>query len=249
MDLDDRSSAEALRRARIAALPRWYSPLAHLAGTLSVGVISFALALWVLEAPRWQDFVIVLPTLVFANFFEWWAHKNVLHRRRRFFGSLYEQHMPLHHRTYRWEDMAIRDRREFRFVLIPASGVLGIVLTTAPLAVGIGLVLGTNVGAVALMTMAFYVVTYELTHLTYHLPATHPLHRLPFIARLAEHHGQHHDWELMARWNFNVSFPLADVILGTSAPKALVEQRRAEIAARRGHDQVSSADPGPSRAR
>lgn len=233
MDPEDRSSVESFRAARIAALPRWYSPLAHLAGTLSVGVLAFGLALWVIKDPRWVDFLIVPAMLVFANFFEWWAHKNVLHRPRRFFRDLYEQHTPLHHRTYRWEDMAIRDRRELRFVLMPASGVLGIVITATPLAVAIGLALGTNVGCVALMAMAAYVILYELTHLTYHLPTEHPLHRLPFVARLAEHHARHHDPAMMAKWNFNVSFPLADFVLRTCAPKALVEERRAAIAARR----------------
>jgi hypothetical protein len=233
MDADDRSSVESYRASRIAALPRWYSPMAHLAGTLSVGVASFALALYLIDGPGWQDFLIIPPMLVFANFFEWWAHKNVLHRRRRFFKELYEQHTPLHHRTYRWEDMAIRDRRELRFVLMPASGVLGIVLTATPVAAAIGLLLGTNVGCLALMAMAFYVIAYELTHLTYHLPAEHPLHRLPFVAKLAEHHARHHDPAMMAKWNFNVTVPLADFILRTCAPKELVAERRAAIEARR----------------
>lgn len=213
------------RARQIAAVPRWYSPYWHLAGTAGIGVLAITLAVLNLHAVRWTQLLVVPPILVFANFFEWWAHKNVLHRPRWPFGILYDKHTPLHHRIYRWEDMAIRNVRELAFVLIPARGVLGICFSASPLAFAIGLVFGPNVGWLALTTMSLYVVAYELTHLCYHLPASHPLQRVPLIKRLSAHHARHHDPALMARWNFNVTVPFADWVLGTMLPKDIIDQR------------------------
>lgn len=213
------------RAERLAAIPRWYSPYGHLAGTLGVGVLATAIAVSHLHAIRWTHCIVVPLMLVFANFFEWWAHKNVLHRPRWPFGILYEKHTPLHHRIYRWEDMAMRDVREFAFVLIPARGVLGIVVSASPLALALGLVFGPNVGWLALLTQSLYVVAYELTHLCYHLPPSHPVQRVPLVRRLSAHHARHHDPALMARWNFNVTLPLADLVLGTMLPKEVIDER------------------------
>ena len=219
-------SATELRARRLAEMPRWYSPYGHLAGTLSVGLIAFMIALCMLEDVRWYEALVIPAMFVFANFFEWWAHKHVLHHPRWPFGDLYEKHVPLHHAIYTSRDMAIRDIREFRFVLIPASGVLGIVISAAPLALVIGALLSANAGWLAMMTAALYVTFYELIHLVYHLPPTHPLRRLPFVDRMSRHHRDHHDRGLMGKWNFNVTLALADLFLGTIAPRALIEERK-----------------------
>ena len=213
------------REQQLARIPRWYSPYGHMAGTLGVGIIATAAALWHLHGVRWAQLLVIPAVFVFSNFFEWWAHKNVLHRPRWPFGILYEKHTPLHHRIYRWEDMAVRDVREFAFVLIPARGVLGIVLSAAPIAVLAGLLLGPNVGWLTLMSQALYVVAYEMTHLCYHLPPTHPVQRIGVIRWLSAQHARHHDPALMNRWNFNVTVPLADWVLGTLLPKDIIRER------------------------
>jgi hypothetical protein len=208
----------AFRAELLTRIPRWYSPVGHLLGTTGVGVAATAIAIARIHGLTWPQLLAVPITVVAANFFEWWAHKNVLHRRRRLFGYLYEQHTPMHHRLYREEDMAVRDRRELKFVLMPAMGVLGIVLSASPIAIAVGLLVSPNAGWLTLMTQALYVVSYELTHLSYHLPPDHWVRRIGFIRRLAAHHARHHDPRRMQRWNFNVTLPLADWVLGTSAP-------------------------------
>ena len=54
---------------------------------------------------------------------------------------------------------------EFRLVLIPAWGVVGIVLMDAPLAAVLALAGLRNVACLFVATSAFYVVSYELLHL------------------------------------------------------------------------------------
>jgi hypothetical protein len=159
-----------------------------------------------------------VPTvLILANFFEWHVHKNLMHRRFPLLPVLYDRHTPEHHRIFEQHDMAIRNTRELRLVLIPAMGVLGIVLSTVPAALITGLVISRNVGWLVLASSAFCVVGYELTHLAYHLPERSLVYRLGFVRTLRAHHARHHDPRLMQSSNFNVTVPLADAIFGTLA--------------------------------
>jgi hypothetical protein len=229
----DSRSRSSFREHALKLTPRWYSPWAHLAGTAGIGLATLVLALVSLEGVVALELLVVPVTLVAANLFEWHAHRHVLHRRFRPLEVLYRQHTPGHHRVYRYGDMAMRSVREFRLVLIPASGVLALVVLTSPVALLVGWLLGANVGWLFLLTASSYVVLYELTHLCYHLPEHHPLHRLPFVRRLAEHHARHHHPPLMQRWNFNVTVPLGDWLFGTIAPPDLVAKARDEAASTR----------------
>ena len=237
MDGDVRAHSEPPRsdepRAEmLAAIPAWYWPWGHLAGTTGVGVAGVVLAVTHLEAPRVADFSVIPATFVFANLVEWFVHRYFMHERRRPLAVLYDRHTPEHHRVYRYESMAIRSVREFRLVLIPAAGVLGIVLLAAPVARVTALAWGANAGWLFLLSSAVYVVGYELSHLAYHLPETFPAYRLPVLRTLREHHARHHLPSLMRRANFNVTIPLADLLFGTLASSAEVQAARARHAAR-----------------
>jgi sterol desaturase/sphingolipid hydroxylase (fatty acid hydroxylase superfamily) len=229
MDGDLRPSAktrrlQAFRRRLIRKVPAWYSPWVHLAGTVGIGVVTLFLAAPHLAGPTAYDFVTVPVALVFANLVEWLAHKHLMHHRRRPFTVLFDRHTPEHHRVYVYETMAIEDLRELRLVLIPALGVLGIVLLAVPAAIVAGLLVNENVGWLFLMTSAVYVVGYELSHLAYHLPERSLVYRLPFLRALREHHARHHHPELMQKANFNVTIPLFDLVFGTLASAATIEK-------------------------
>jgi hypothetical protein len=176
------------------------------------------LAAFRLSAPSAWELVTVPATLVFSNLVEWLAHRYLMHQRRFPLTVLYDRHTPEHHRVYRYESMAIRSRRELRLVLIPAAGVLGIVLLTAPVAAAAAALSSANVGWLFLMTSAGYVVGYELSHLAYHLPESSLVYRIPLLRALREHHARHHIPSLMQRANFNVTIPLGDWLFGTLAP-------------------------------
>jgi hypothetical protein len=209
-------------------IPAWYSPWGHLAGTVGVGVVSLALAIINVEQLKWAELLTIPLVFVLSNFIEWYVHKNVMHRRVWPMTVLYDRHTPEHHRVFRYADMAIRSPRELRMVLIPAMGVLGIVLMQAPGALLSGLLISSNVGWLFLLSSALYVVSYELTHLCYHLPENSLIYRLSFMRKLREHHARHHEPALMQNWNFNVTIPLADLVFKSIAPQELVEraQRR-----------------------
>ena len=215
---------QAFRRRLIRKVPAWYSPWAHLAATVGIGLTTLIAAAPRLHDPSRYDFVTIPVALVFANLVEWLAHKHLMHHRRRPFTVLFDRHTPEHHRVYGYETMAIEDPRELRLVLIPALGVLGIVLLAAPAALVAGLVLNDNVGWLFLMTSAVYVVGYELSHLAYHLPERSLVYRLPLLRTLREHHARHHHPDLMQKSNFNVTIPLGDWLFGTLASADTIEK-------------------------
>jgi hypothetical protein len=226
----DSRSREQFRADLLAKQPRWYSPWVHLALTTGIGVGAIAVCLPRLVSPTWLELLTVPVVFVVSNLAEWHAHRNLLHRRFRPMAVLYDQHTPMHHRMYRYGSMQIQSWRELRFVLIPAMGVFGIVITAAPAAALAGHFLGANVGWLFLMTAALYVVGYELSHLAYHLPERSFVGRLALVRVLREHHALHHDPRLMQRYNMNVTIPLADLLLGTMAPRELVAEAKKRLA-------------------
>lgn len=207
------------RERMLARVPRWYSPYAHLAGTVGIGVFAVIVCISQLRAPAAIELLTLPMAFVFANLIEWIAHKHFMHRRRRFFSVLFDRHTPEHHRVYRKDAMAMKSARELRLVLIPAMGVLGIVLLATPAALLAGLLANENVGWLFLLTSAVYVVGYELTHLCYHLPESTPLYRVSFVRFLREHHAEHHAASRMQHFNFNVTVPLFDLLFRTMAPR------------------------------
>ena len=227
----DLRSREQFRTDLLAEQPRWYSPWVHLAATAGVGVAALAIALPRIRQLAALELLTIPLVFVVANIAEWHAHRNLLHRRWKPMAVLYDKHTPMHHRMYRYGDMEIRSSRELQFVLIPAMGVLGIVLATAPAAALSGLLFGPNVAWLFLVTAALYVVGYELSHLAYHLPRNGFVGRLALVRILREQHALHHDPRLMQRYNMNVTVPLADWIFGTLAPRELVQEARARVRA------------------
>jgi len=204
---------ERVRAEATAEIPWWYVPWGHLAGTTGIGVAVLVVStvqLIRLGTTHFTDWLVVPGVFLLANFFEWRVHKHVLHRRRWPFQVIYDKHTPMHHMVYVEEDMALRSTKEFRLVLIPAAGVLGIVLAASPIA---------PAGWLFLLTASLYMVSYEVLHLCYHAPQDSFIGRLAFIRVMRAHHAKHHDPRFMQKWNFNVTVPLFDWLMGTTAPK------------------------------
>jgi hypothetical protein len=209
------ATRKRIRGQLLADIPPSYSPFLHLAATTGIGVLLLALGAWGVHGVRLVELLAVPVTLLFANGFEWRAHKDLMHRLRRPLGFLYRRHTPQHHAVYVEDDMAIRDWRELKLVLIPAWGVAGIVLTLAPFAFAMGHFTTANAGWLVLVTAGLYMVGYELSHLSYHLPPDTFVGRLALVRVLRRHHARHHEPRLMQRWNFNVTIPLFDWVHGT----------------------------------
>jgi hypothetical protein len=212
MTKDGRSEVRAGLMSRV---PWWYSPTLHLLVPAFGGVAVIAWALSRVEGLRTWELAFVPLFFVASNAIEWHAHRDVLHRRTWPFEELYVRHTPQHHAVFVAEDMYIRDWREVKLVLLPAWGVLAIVVSGLPIALLFFLAGLRNVALLWLATTIAYVLLYEWLHLAYHLPAEGPIGRLRVTRWLRRHHQRHHAPQLMQRWNFNVTIPLWDHLRGT----------------------------------
>lgn len=222
----DSRSREQFRQDMLDGEPSWYSPWLHLGVTTGVGIVAIVVGALRLRAVSALELLVVPAVFLVSNLAEWHIHKRLLHRRWKPMAVLYDQHTPMHHRIYRYGDMEIRSRRELRFVLIPAMGVVGIVIAAVPAAALAGRLLGPNVGWLFLVSAALYVVGYELSHLAYHLPEDGFVGRRWLVRIMREHHALHHDPRLMQRYNFNVTVPVGDLLFRSFAPPDLVSAAR-----------------------
>lgn len=212
---------ERARRKALAEIPRWYRPYVHLAATTGTGLVVLVASLVGISraAFHWTDALVVPAVILFSNFFEWLVHRDVLHKRRWPVEVIYDRHTPVHHMVYSEDDMALQSVKEFRLVLIPAAGVIGIVVAAAPPAIFLAHFWSPAAGWLFLLSASLFMVSYEILHLCYHAPKDSFIGRRKLIAVLRAHHARHHDPTVMQRYNFNVTVPIFDWIMGTMAPK------------------------------
>jgi sterol desaturase/sphingolipid hydroxylase (fatty acid hydroxylase superfamily) len=210
-----RSARAELRAELLARVPASYSPRLHLTVLTASGLGAAALALaLVRDLGAWQ--LLAVPVFVaLGNALEWHVHRDVLHRRMRPVQILYVRHTPQHHALYVAGDMAIHSPRELRFVLLPAHAVATLLGLLSPIAIALAWAGQRNLALLLVATAGVYVVAYEWLHLAFHLPPRSRLALAPMLRTLGRHHEEHHAPNLRNRWNFNVTFPLWDVLRGT----------------------------------
>jgi hypothetical protein len=212
----------ATRQKRVAAIPGWYSPWAHLSLNVGGVLAVAAVALSRLRHPLPRQWLDIPVMILIANAAEWQIHFVLMHRFWGFNRALYDRHVRKHHRFFTGEDMSVREWRELYFVLMHPADLLALLLgVLAFCAVWAGLT-SSNGGLLAVATICGYIAFYEVSHLVSHWPVTE---RARFLVKLRRHHATHHQAHLMARRNFNVVLPLADAAFRTSQirPQGLSE--------------------------
>jgi hypothetical protein len=209
------ASRAELRADLLSRIPRWYSPWLHFAFPAIAGIAIAGFALSRITDLRAWQLALVPVFLVAGNAIEWHAHRGILHKRTRFLEQLYIRHTPQHHGVYVSDDMFIREWRELKLILLPAWGVLAILVASSPVAIALALVRQPNLAALWVASVVAYVLSYEWLHLAYHLPAEGMVGRLRVTRWLRQHHQRHHAPQLMQRWNFNVTLPIWDHVRGT----------------------------------
>lgn len=208
-----------LRAELLAETPRWYVPWVHLVAPSSFGIVAIVAALASIRDLHPLELLTVPVVYLLANAFEWWIHGAALHRRHPLAPVLYDQHTPKHHMLYLTDDMAMRDLREYRLVLIPAYGLFLLIVGQIGAWFALTRLGFPNVACLYAATAIAYAVSYEWLHFSYHLPHEHPVVRNPIIKRLARHHAIHHDPRIMQRKNMNVTVPLTDWVMGTAVDR------------------------------
>jgi hypothetical protein len=189
----------------------------HFAFTTVGSLAAIAFAISQLSAVTPLEWLTVPASFFIANFGEYFGHRGPMHHRRRGLGLLHHRHTMQHHRFFTERTMECDTSRDFKMVLFPPVLLLFFI---GGLALPIGLVLfavfSANVGWLFAATAIAYFLSYEWLHFSYHQPPDSFVGRLPFVPTLRRHHAVHHDPARMQRWNFNITFPIADRVMGTS---------------------------------
>ncbi len=194
----------------------WYRGRMHYGFTVGFALWIGVLSLLHLDRPTWRDSWIIPVMVVYANFVEYFVHRFPLHRRIPGFGLLYERHAVQHHRYFTERDISITTPLQMYYVLFPAQAIVFFIpLAAGPVAWWIAGCFGDNAGWLALLTSAGYFAWYETFHLANHLPLTHWVHRIPGLSQLCRFHRLHHHPASAKQFNFNVTFPMADWVMGT----------------------------------
>jgi hypothetical protein len=164
---------------------------------------------------------------IFASFFEWALHRYIMHRPFGKFEYPFRAHALVHHRIFR-ADHSYHLIREEDKSTIPMAWWNGPVLIMAgTLPYLLASILTGNWGLIcgSVLAGACYYGTYEYLHWCMHLPKRRHVERSGIYFRLNGHHLLHHRY--MGK-NFNVVFPLADLVLGTLLLRSRVQFKQAE---------------------
>jgi hypothetical protein len=201
--------------------PIWLSGWRHFAGITLLGIGATAFSAHMVRSPAWWEWAAIPVAFLIANFVEWITHKNPMHHPMRPLAIMYEKHTLEHHRFYTQEAMETESPDDFDAVLFSLPSLAFFLLGMGlPIALLFFWLVSRNAGWIFAALAVDYYVLYEYCHLAYHMPEKSWVGQLPGMARLRRHHTLHHDQELMARWNFNVTFPIFDRVFGTHWERA-----------------------------
>lgn len=209
--------AERFRsRYRLDEVGPHYSGVAHFCFTTFGCLIAIGFCLYQLQAVALWEWLTVPATFLVANGIEYAGHRGPMHRRSRGLGLIFRRHTGQHHAFFTHQNMGLGSSRDFKAVLFPPILLLfffgGFAL---PIGAVLALLTTANVAWLFAATSIAYFLNYEWLHLAYHGPPGSWIFRLPGIAGLRRHHARHHDPALMSHYNFNITYPIADHLMGT----------------------------------
>jgi hypothetical protein len=202
---------------RAENLPAGYSPGWHIARTLALASGILVVGLGLARHATVSDLLFAPLFIVAFNTIEWLVHRGPMHHPRPP-RIMYRNHTLIHHRAFLHDQMAIEHPRELGLIMMPWYTMLGLFVVATPIALLASLVRGPGVAGVFYVCAVGYFLAYETQHALYHLPPA-TLRRLGLGGRLFRwmqaHHSHHHRLERMTFVNFNVTFPLMDLLLRT----------------------------------
>lgn len=161
--------------------------------------------MFILQIVGWFVFSCVL-----MSFIEHQVHSRLMHKRTVSFKRAFEAHALVHHTHYSKifsdEPVAPGEDKEIRLTVHKAP------IKAIPFAALIALV--SWQGAVVFVaTVCMHHWVWNKIHLEMHKPEQRLFSQWPIYKFLARYHWLHHRYQDK---NFNVVFPLADYVLGTS---------------------------------
>ena len=86
----------------------------------------------------------------------------------------------------------------------------------APFAMLLGHFINPNAGYILMVTIVGQYLIYESFHYCCHVRDNWFVRNMPFVNTIRRHHTAHHNYGIMMSHNMNLTFPIADWVMGTS---------------------------------
>ena len=208
----------AFRKLYRSRLVGWYNGYAHLLVIYSIGAGLFYVFANKIDSVQWWEWLTIPIVFLLSNLFEWYLHKYVMHRRVDVPGlrAIYERHTLNHHKFFTDDEIRFLDHRDWRVTVFPTYALVVFTLISAVPAVILGVLITANVGWLLISTTVGMYLLYEFMHFCCHVDENRFVANCPAVNTLRRHHTAHHNKKLMMAYNYNLTFPIADWLFGTS---------------------------------
>jgi hypothetical protein len=197
-------------------ISRWYSGPAHVFMIYAIGLTGIWFFANRIVAPRWWELLVIPLAFAISNVFEWWIHRYVMHRPVKGFMGIYKRHTLAHHQFFTDAEPSVDSNRDFRIVFFPPYALAAFMAGSIVPAWILGLAGAPNAGWLLLITNTALYLNYELFHYCCHVKDDRIVRHIPFVNSIRRHHIAHHNTAIMMEKNFNLTYPIADAIFGTS---------------------------------
>jgi hypothetical protein len=197
-----------------------YNGLLHIGVIYAVGIATIAWSVSRLENATWE-WLLVVPVFLFSNLFEWWIHKYVMHRLVDVWAlrAIYDRHTRQHHQYFSDNEMTVDSSREFRIIFFPWRALFTFIALGVPFALLLAWLINPNAGYILMITIVGQYLIYETFHYCCHVHENWFVRNVPFVNTIRRHHTAHHNLGIMMTYNMNLTFPIADWLMGTSDVK------------------------------
>lgn len=202
-------------RQRIAT---WYNGWLHVAVIYAIGLAALYVYVSHVNSVRWWEWLTVPAVFFLCNIFEWWIHRYVMHRPRRWRGAraIYTRHTLMHHQFFTDREMRFADHHDWRVTVFPPYALIVFILMSVPAGLIAGWLVSPNVGWLLMCTTTSVYLIYEFMHFCCHVDDNWFVRNCPFVNTIRRHHTEHHNQSIMMERNMNLTFPIADWLFGTS---------------------------------
>jgi hypothetical protein len=207
----------SFRETYRAQIHPWYSGPVHIGVIYLVGLMTIAWCVSHLRTATWE-WLLVLPVFFLSNLFEWWIHKYVMHRLVDVWAlrSIYDRHTRQHHQYFSDNEMTVASTREWRIIFFPWRALFSFIALGTPVALLLSWLINPSVGFILIVTIVAQYLIYETFHYCCHVHENGFVRNTPFVNTIRRHHTAHHNYGLMMTYNMNLTFPIADWLMGTS---------------------------------
>ena len=182
------------RATYMAEISRFYNGPVHIGVIYVVGIAAISWCVARLHGATWE-WLLVVPVFVLSNLFEWWIHKNVMHRLVDVWAlrAIYDRHSRQHHQYFTDNEMTVDSTREWRIIFFPWRALFTFMGLGVPFALLLAWLVNPNAGYILMVTIVGQYLIYETFHYCCHVHDNWFVRYTPFINTIRRHHTMHHN--------------------------------------------------------